>query len=835
MMAINKEMGFDKTKYLNFKDETKSFGCVERFNQHKLNHIIENFNDYVPIMKEDIEKRQNRVNYDYDPLAISKTYLEKSRKGKINTTFIQKKNIGRFQALKSISLQTLPRKIRHTIASEFYNDIDIKNCHPVLLQWLGKQLLIPTPNLSLYIENRKEFLDKFNLTKMGVISLIYGAKPKYGSDETVYALYNELNALQHKIIYELYPDEFNNYRRYKFETGGKLDNITGSFMSKFLQDIENELLQAIRSFYGCNHECIPCFDGLLVPKEIDLELEKCQQYVINNTGIPIELAQKDMEEILPIPDNINAYQEIELDFFDQKRHLVEMGEVEKHLIDEWIFNSICYVEERRNYYIREQKRDEVSNERYIVWTEIDSSSIQKDLYLSVSVKNDQYDKRISNEVIDLTPQQKKKYFRQNPSHICKINRYLATKLYSNSKDEKGYLNDVFTRRFRASKVLKPNDCLKSYNNIQFMPYLKRKGPPCDMSDTLNIWTEFPLERVKLTKTKSFEDTHLYQFIKEVLCDNRMDEFNHLLDTIADIIQEPHKVKANSHFFYGRQGIGKSTFATFLSALVGGKNCVSYSNNLDGLRQFNSDSANVLLKVYEEVETRGSVYSNSNRLKGEITERKTRQEKKHKDPVFMRNCARLFFFSNNKNVIYIEGDCRRYTFHSCNNSYACNTEYYSPILEEIENISLMRTIFEYFATREYEYKVITKCFDTAFKQEQKMKDLPNGIKFLIDFARDNFVYEDEWEEKNVETLFNNDKIPVKNLRKAYGFWCREQGKKFNFESLKTQLSKLEIQEKSRCSVGGNKRMNCYILNKKILEDTLKIFFRDDSYEIVLDED
>jgi len=837
MTGINK-MSFDKTKYLNFNDDTKSIECVERFNQHKLNHIIENFNNYVPLMKEDIEKRQSRVSYDYDPLVISKTYLGKSRKGKINTTFIQKKNIGRFQALKSISLQTLPRKIRHTISSEYYNDIDVKNCHPVILEWLGKELSIETPTLTLYNNNRKEFLEEFNQTKMGVISLIYGAKPKQGSDETIYSLCNELSKIQDRIIYELYPEEFKTYRTEKYESGGKLDNITGSFMSKFLQDIENEVLQSMWSFYKNIHECILCFDGMLVPKNMDLNLEDCQQHVRNNTGIPVELVKKEMEELLPIPESISPYQELELDYYDNKRDLVKKEIVEKYLVDEWVYNTICYVECRRSYYVFERLNDEVSNEQYTQWSEMSKSDIEEDLKQHLWVINENYDSKIEEIVNDFTSTQKvNKYFKENPTHRDKVDEYIATKLFSGNKQEKGYLNDVFQKRIRASEVLKPSACIKSYRNIQYTPFLKRKGAPYDLRDTLNIWTEFPLENIPLKQTVSFEETHIYKFIKEVLCDSNEGEFNHLLDTIADIIQEPHKVKANSHFFYGRQGIGKTTFASFLSALIGNNNCVSYSNNLDGLRQFNSESSAKLVKVFEEVETKGTMYKNHNRIKGEITDKKTRSEKKHKDAVYMRNCARLFMFSNNKDGIYVEGDCRRFTFHACNSQYACNNSYYTPIIKEIEDIDLMRTIFEYFATREYEYTLITKCFDTEFKNQQKMKDLPHGIKFIVDLGKDNFTYYSTWCKETKDVLYREDKVPLKKLKTAYNHWCEEQDRKPNFQTLKTQLDKLDIKLKPRVRYLQNpeKRADCYILNKEILEETLKIYFRNPNYKLIQDVD
>jgi hypothetical protein len=43
------------------------------------------------------------------------------------------KSIGRYFPKGSLSLQSLPREIRHTIAKEFWYDMEIVNSHPKIL------------------------------------------------------------------------------------------------------------------------------------------------------------------------------------------------------------------------------------------------------------------------------------------------------------------------------------------------------------------------------------------------------------------------------------------------------------------------------------------------------------------------------------------------------------------------------------------------------------------------------------------------------------------------------------------------------------------------------
>ena len=72
-------------------------------------------------------------------IMLFRKYVAKSKKGsikgtkKVNVSYKQNNNIGRYFACGSLSLQSLPREIRHTIANDYYYDIDISNCHPVLL------------------------------------------------------------------------------------------------------------------------------------------------------------------------------------------------------------------------------------------------------------------------------------------------------------------------------------------------------------------------------------------------------------------------------------------------------------------------------------------------------------------------------------------------------------------------------------------------------------------------------------------------------------------------------------------------------------------------------
>jgi hypothetical protein len=106
-----------KTK---FSNESKYLNFTERFDADKLNHIIQHRDAYRKTM----ETMRNKV-WPSDPFMIAEKYLNMSRRGHIEVTHVQNQGKGRFCARGSLSLQTLAREIRHTIARDYYVDIDM--------------------------------------------------------------------------------------------------------------------------------------------------------------------------------------------------------------------------------------------------------------------------------------------------------------------------------------------------------------------------------------------------------------------------------------------------------------------------------------------------------------------------------------------------------------------------------------------------------------------------------------------------------------------------------------------------------------------------------------
>ena len=94
-----------------------------------------------------------------EKLQLTK-YSEKVKNGKVEVLYCKPKGMlyGRSNACGNLGLHTIRREIRHTIAKDYFVDIDIENCHPVLLYQICEANGIESVLLKDYVQNRKRYL-----------------------------------------------------------------------------------------------------------------------------------------------------------------------------------------------------------------------------------------------------------------------------------------------------------------------------------------------------------------------------------------------------------------------------------------------------------------------------------------------------------------------------------------------------------------------------------------------------------------------------------------------------------------------------------------------------
>jgi hypothetical protein len=222
-----------------------------------------------------------------------------------------KYNLGRVYPNKSLSLCSIRRELRHTLAYGNYTDIDVANCHPEILNQLCIHHSIPTKYLNQYVNNRDEILsdtmEKYDCSrdeaKTLFISLMYygtfNSWSKSNNLEQTEFIYNFINEL--KIISEKFINV--NPNIIKIVKALQKKNEKGSVMSIILQEKERVILECVYNFLIKkniinNNDCVLCFDGIMIKQNkfsINL-LSELSDVVYEELKFKLKFTQKEFNQ-----------------------------------------------------------------------------------------------------------------------------------------------------------------------------------------------------------------------------------------------------------------------------------------------------------------------------------------------------------------------------------------------------------------------------------------------------------------------------------------------------------------------------------------------------------
>lgn len=193
-------------------------------------------------------------------------------------------------------LETVEKECRGTLCRDYYHDIDIVNCHPVLLEQLAKNFYDKElPALSYYNKNRDEVLitisDNRDEAKTVVIRIIYGSKSTHQQTETL--AYEIRDFTQFLIANGDYADLWNAVKNE--------DNKYGTFLSYVLQTAEAGCMLAMKESLendGWSVDVL-CYDGVMIRKREGVSYEEslrnAEAYIEKKTGYKVSLVEKPMD------------------------------------------------------------------------------------------------------------------------------------------------------------------------------------------------------------------------------------------------------------------------------------------------------------------------------------------------------------------------------------------------------------------------------------------------------------------------------------------------------------------------------------------------------------
>ena len=198
-------------------------------------------------------------------------------------------------------LSYLKKEIRNSIMPKNIKDIDMINCHPIILLNLCQKNKVKCNILKNYVENRNLILDSFGDDRKTVKELFLtilngGFKNTYSEDSTIN---NYLKLLENEII-KIQKYFYSKDKRYL----EKDYNYLGKNLSRIILEKENQILQTMINYFVSKRVKIFTleYDGLKIytdDKSKHFSINDLEKIIFKNTEINMKLSFKEIVDSFP--------------------------------------------------------------------------------------------------------------------------------------------------------------------------------------------------------------------------------------------------------------------------------------------------------------------------------------------------------------------------------------------------------------------------------------------------------------------------------------------------------------------------------------------------------
>ncbi len=671
------------------KGQTQNFRLRERFDQHKLAYILSKRDDLKDLMM--ARSFENGKN----PFAVLEKYLAKSKNGSVDVVYNQPHGVGRFFADMSLSLQNAPREIRHTIAADYYRDLDMANAHPVILEHLCLQQGIPCPYLSKLNAERDTFLASLNLprdkAKKVILSLVNGGYSDFK------AVISTMPAKAAKRLSRFRQEmktilvHFATGAAYKAHKKARVAkeitwNHEGSFLNVILCDWENKILQAMLEFFNVKQgdSAVMCFDGLMMPIGAELDIAGAEAYVKGKVGITIALKIKPMDQGFTLPADIPLYENPDKNYFD--------------FTDSYDYQAF---------------RREFNNEMYESREAMEAALHGKHqkVLASILVGEGCIIKKIGDS--------------------CDIVRHLGNTGFSMGfKDEEGKKHKIKLSEYIGSLN-------NHYSEIKCKLDLKR----CQSSKSIcedkyfNIWSGFQAKRVAAMTAAMTEGLAIIKdHIMEVWANNNSEYYNYIVSWFAGLFTNLSSINKRALVMVSPPGCGKNTMIELLELLLKKRNILNTTGIASITQKHNSAIQNKRLVVINEMSsTKEEFKSNFDKIKSYITDSTISIEPKGVNAYEIDNISNYMLFTNHRDAVIVEEKDRRYPIFEMNSVHANNEVYFGNIRSKCFNQDVADAFYTYLL--DFEAVSLVNIPDTEIRREMINLSKPTPLKFLDALAEE----------------------------------------------------------------------------------------------------
>jgi hypothetical protein len=681
-----------------------------------------------------------------------KNYITGTNKIKVEYIMARHK-WGRVQPIGSLSLSLFHRPTRHSICEDTYEDYDMVNCQPSVINQICLQHGIENKQCMAYCENPKEWrhtvakqhhlkpifnkdtgvtLSPYEQAKKLFISLAFGGSyavwqkdynAEGGDISEVIEIEKELSDVM-DLIYKKNVDMIDdvcNETWKKKSTQAKKRSIMGLWAQSIERLLQECCVLKICSDFGFKlNSIVPCQDGFMLLKSLlkpDLNiLEVMQNHIFEIFGFNIKW------EVKPFDEQLSCG--------------IPLVPLISELNEDFSLKTVTAKFEKTHC--------KITNIGMFVKTEDNGDIVMTKSHLITSYEHMTYEAVV--------------------------------------KGEKTQLNFI-------AKWLHNNPYIRVKREIQIIPP-DLKVP----DDVYNAWRSFKMLNIKTYIPKPDAIELICNHIK-ILCNHDEYCYEYFIKWIACMIQFPSQ-KLPMPVFVSREGGGKGSLLRLFSNILGSSKILQTQEpSKEVWGEFNSLMLNSYLVCLDEI-SKKEMTGCEGKIKGLITEPTIRINDKGKSRFEVPSYHKFIAFANpdaygNEPMNTTDGDRRKW-FVKCSDNLVKNKPYFNKFYKTLDDIDSMKTVFEFFNTFVDAKGVLSMDLPvTEYNQSLKDMAVPPLKLFITDFMSTNF-------KKAITTVELFEKLKEWTSRTGIRYEC-------NYLQFGCRLSNLEIIGMEKSSDIGELRL------------------------------
>lgn len=338
-----------------------------------------------------------------------------------------------------------------------------------------------------------------------------------------------------------------------------------------------------------------------------------------------------------------------------------------------------------------------------------------------------------------------------------------------------------------SKLALVHAGIRTYKNINYYPF-EQPG---------YFWASRPLvgsqNRIPFLSIEQLEEKLEPWFvIMKILCDDDSIVYEHFLNWLSWIIQNPGKASGIMYLIYSLPGMGKGTFTEFMTEFVFGLHCTIQEGDFQELMgTFNGPLEGKMFTVFNELPmTTKEFHPYNEKLKKAITGKMGPVRKMYKESYEALNFNNFLAATNNKRCgIKVEQNDRRIVCVSVRDSLLKPLEFYEDHHIRYNNAEYGSYMYEYLSRREItgnirripmtKYKqYLIHAHSSPFKTFIRDQLLNNKANFKT-ALKIHFV--------GINRGKNYDNLTTRvEIKTQYKLWCSNESEKYDMKEINTYI-------------------------------------------------